>query len=156
MDIIIRKAKISDGSEINKCLKLAFKQYEKEACENAAKGALNEDVSKTVEDIEKQIFLVAEYNGKIVGSVRVKVEEKDGYLSRFSVLPEYHKFGIGKLLLDNIDVIAKKTGLNSIYLHTCFDVSHLVDFYTSCGFVLEDISSDRGYKRAKFRKIYGE
>lgn len=156
MNIIIRRATAGDAPNINRCLKLAFKEYEKEACHNAAKGALNEDISKTQEDILNQIFLVAESYGKIIGSVRVKLENDEGYLSRFSVLPEFHKFGVGKLLLEEIDSILLNLGIKSVYLHTCLDVTHLVNFYSASGFVVEGFSEDRGYKRGKLRKIYGE
>jgi len=156
MDIKIRRASVTDAEEVNKCLKLAFKEYEREACYNAAKGALSEDVSKTRADIENQVFLVAECAGKIIGSLRVKIEEHDGYLSRFSVLPEYHKYGTGRLLLEQIDKVLQKLGINSVYLHTCLDVVHLIDFYTNAGFRVECVSEDRGYRRAKLRKTYGE
>lgn len=156
MKILIRKASVYDAEEINKCLKLAFKEYEKEACESAAKGALSESVETTAEDISAKLFLVAELGGKIIGSVRVLVEDNCGYLSRFSVLPEYHKYGTGKLLLDKVDEYMLKMSASSIYLHTCLDVEHLVSFYRKNGFEVESVSTERGYNRAKLVKKYGE
>jgi len=155
MNFKIRNAVVSDADEINNVMKLAFKEYEKSACHNAAKGALTETVSKTFEDIQNKLFLVATANEKILGSVRVECADQNAYLSRFSVLPEYHQYGVGKALLDEVDSIMLKQGIHSIALHTSFDVKHLINFYENHGFVVESINEDTGYKRAKLRKIYG-
>ena len=155
MNFIIRKAQLSDAAKINYVMKLAFKNYEKSACYNAAKGALTEEVSKTLEDIQNKFFLVAESDGEILGSVRVEFDNTNAYLSRFSVLPEYHKYGVGKALLNEVDNKMLKENIHAIILHTSFDVKHLINFYKNNGFNVESISEDTGYKRARLRKIYG-
>lgn len=153
MNLSITKAKVQDAEEINTVLKKAFKEYEKASCPAAAKGALSETIEKTIEDIKKKLFLKAELDGRISGSIRVEFENCDTvYLSRFSVLPEHQKFGIGKKLLDEVFLRIKETAAKKIYLHTSLDVKHLIDFYESCGFKVESVSEDRGYKRAKLTK----
>ena len=153
MDLLIRKAVPEDAAEINSVLKRAFKNYEKAACYNAAKGALEETTEKTLEDIKNKLFLAAELDGKIAGSVRVEsLNESVAYLSRFSVLPEYHKFGTGKKLINEVFRILKEKNVRELYLHTSLDVTYLISFYESCGFTVESVSEDRGYKRAKLKK----
>ena len=122
MDFCIRKARVTDAEEINKVMKQAFADYEKETCHSAAKGALSETVEQTTEDIKNKIFLVAEADNCILGSVRVSMDCKDAYLSRFSVLSEYRQFGIGKSLIAEIDRILTDSGINSISLHTAYSL----------------------------------
>ena len=151
--LCIRKATESDAAEINKVLKLAFKNYEKAACYNAAKGALEETYEKTLDDIKTKLFLVAELSDVVAGSVRVEImDDKTAYLSRFSVLPQYHKYGVGKKLISEVFSILESKDIKAVYLHTSLDVKYLINFYEGCGFQVESVSEDKGYKRARLKK----
>lgn len=61
------------------------------------------------ESIEKElekgiaIFLVAEEEGKIIGSVLGTHDGRKGWINRLSVLPEYRKSGVGKKLVEETE-----------------------------------------------------
>lgn len=154
LEIFIQNAKKSDAERINQVMKAAFKEYEKAASFTAAKGALSETVFDTMSDIETKYFLKAVCDGDIVGSVRVSKDKNCAYLSRFSVLPEYQRYGIGHLLMEAVDELMKSVKCSSLMLHTCTDATHLVAFYKKSGFEITDISNDRGYNRGTFIKKY--
>jgi len=154
LEISIHKANRTDAKRINQVMKAAFKEYEKAASFTAAKGALSETVEQTAQDIENQLFLKAVCDGDIVGSVRVSVDGDEGYLSRFSVLPEYQRYGIGHILMDEVDLRMRNMSINSLTLHTCLDAKHLVAFYNNYGFEVVEETTDRGYRRGKFLKKY--
>ncbi|SHN53988.1 MULTISPECIES: GNAT family N-acetyltransferase [Paenibacillus] len=59
-----------------------------------------ENLSRTVErelQSAKRSFLIAEYNGEVVGYAQTRqVNEEEYELLRIYIRPEYHKMGIGK------------------------------------------------------------
>lgn len=155
LEIHIQKALKPDAERINEVMKAAFKEYSKVASPIAANGAFSETIEDTLNDIQScQIFYKAVCDGDIVGSVRVRINGKNGYLSRFSVLPEYQRYGIGHILIDNVDEAMKDAKAETLTLHTCLDATHLVKFYTSYGFEIIGEESSRGYRRGTFIKKY--
>ena len=89
----------------------------------------------------------------VAGSVRVEImDDKTAYLSRFSVLPQYHKYGVGKKLISEVFSILESKDIKAVYLHTSLDVKYLINFYEGCGFQVESVSEDKGYKRARLKK----
>ncbi len=68
--------------------------------------------------------LVAEYDGKYVGTVSLVKDDKiedctyTPWLASLFVLPEYRNLGIARLLIDRCANEARKLGFNELYLHT--------------------------------------
>ena len=69
--------------------------------------------------------------GKIVGSVRGRVEDGSLYISRLMVLPECQGKGYGKILFREIQKI---TPHDRAWLFTCGEVERTVSFYEREGF----------------------
>ena len=70
-------------------------------------------------------------DGKIIGSVRGRVEDGSLYIGRLMVLPEFQKNGYGRILLREIQSILPH---NRAWLDTSGDVPETVSFYEREGF----------------------
>lgn len=70
-------------------------------------------------------------DGKIIGSVRGRVEDGSLYIGRLMVLPEFQKNGCGRILLREIQSILPH---NRAWLDTCGDVPETISFYNREGF----------------------
>ncbi|MBO5369458.1 MAG: GNAT family N-acetyltransferase, partial [Clostridia bacterium] len=91
---------------------------------------------------------------KVVGSVRVAVDGETAYLSRFGVSPEYQNLGVGKALMNLVDINMKVMGVKLIQLHTGAKFISLITFYYGFGFYVDSTNKDRGYIRALLCKDY--
>lgn len=70
-------------------------------------------------------------DGKIIGSVRGRVEDGSLYIGRLMVLPEYQKHGYGRILLHEIQSVLSH---NRAWLDTCGELPKTVAFYEREGF----------------------
>ena len=70
-------------------------------------------------------------DGKIIGSVRGRVEGGSLYIGRLMVLPEYQKNGYGRILLHEIQSVLSH---NRAWLDTCGELPKTVAFYEREGF----------------------
>ncbi|MBE7049857.1 MAG: GNAT family N-acetyltransferase [Ruminococcaceae bacterium] len=150
----IRNASMNDVAQIREITMEAFRKYKELAKTDYPLAALNESDEDIINDIENNLVLVAYINGKVVGSVRVSVDGDTAYLSRFGVNPEYQNLGIGKALMNLVDINMKVRGVKKIQLHTGAKIKSLIIFYYGRGFYVESTNSDRGYIRALLTKDY--
>lgn len=150
----VRRAKKEDAEAIQKITCEAFEKY----CEMAGLDdieALNESVAEIERDIEEKVVLVAFIDDEVVGSVRVKInDDATAYLSRFGVSTRYQNLGIGKALINMVDITMRHNGVKCIMLHTASKVFSLVRFYYGRGFYIDSTSKERGYVRALMVKEY--
>ena len=151
----IRNASAADAEMIQKITHEAFSSYVKLANIDGSIAALDESLDDIKKDIGEKIVLVAYINGEVVGSVRVaKTGDDTAYLSRFGVSPKFQNLGIGKALMNLVDINMRVLGVKILYLHTGSKISSLVTFYYGRGFYVESTSTDRGYIRAQMCKEY--
>ena len=61
----------------------------------------------------------------------VVLEPHDGVLARIAVLPEYRGRGLGRLLVNKLEILAAQQGLEDLTLHPH---KHLEKFYRNLGF----------------------
>jgi len=147
--ITIRKAILEDVPTIFYVIQESFKKY----CENSGLEEPPDALRETVDDIRKDILtkqvLVAVLDGKIVGTLRYQIlADLTVYLTRFGVLPSFHRAGIGQSLMNEVDDQLIKAGVNRIFLYTAAKNKDLVRFYYGRGFYVESTNTDRGYLRA--------
>ncbi|MBQ7027807.1 MAG: GNAT family N-acetyltransferase [Ruminococcus sp.] len=91
---------------------------------------------------------VAEDNGKIVGTILAGHDGRRGLFHHVSVLPEYQKQGIGKMLVDNAMDALGKEGITKVLLVVFKDNDNGNAFWEHLGFtVREDL-----YYRNKYVK----
>ena len=93
---------------------------------------LKESLEQTREDFPKYMTLkMLSDDGKIVGSVRGRVEDGSLYIGRLMVLPKCLGKGYGKILFCEIQ---KRMSHNRAWLFTCGEVQRIVSFYEREGF----------------------
>ena len=93
---------------------------------------LTETVEHALGEFPKYMTLkMLSDDGKIIGSVRGRVEEGSLYIGRLMVLPEYQKHGYGRILLHEIQSVLSH---NRAWLDTCGELPKTVAFYEREGF----------------------
>lgn len=151
----VRRATYDDVEAIAQITSEAFVKYAQMAGIDTV-AALTETIEDIKRDIDSKLVLVAFMDGEPVGSVRVAVdlENKSAYLSRFGVRLNVQNNGIGKSLINLVDLKMKELGIRKICLHTAAKVGVLVRFYYGRGFYIDSTTKDRGYIRALMCKDY--
>lgn len=155
MGFEVREATYADIPAIAQITYEAFLKYA-ELVGNSNIQALKETDEDIKNDIDNSIVLVAFMDNVPVGSVRVKIdkEKNTAYLSRFGVKVSSQNNGIGKSLMNLVDIKMRELGIKQIMLHTGAKVSSLVRFYYGRGFYIDSTTKDRGYIRALLCKDY--
>ncbi|NLY42700.1 MAG: GNAT family N-acetyltransferase [Clostridiaceae bacterium] len=151
----VRKATVEDIPEIQKITKEAFKKYIELAGITDEIEALNETYEDIKRDIETKEVFVAYIDGIPVGSARVEVfPDGTAYLSRFGVRLDYQNRGVGKAIINVVDMAMKELGVKKLYLHTASKAFPLIRFYYGRKFYIVSTTTDRGYIRALLCKEY--
>ncbi|MBZ5752308.1 GNAT family N-acetyltransferase [Metabacillus rhizolycopersici] len=57
------------------------------------------------------------YNEQPVGTGRLRVVDGVGKLERICILEPYRKFGLGKIIINTLEEIAKEKGISRVKLH---------------------------------------
>lgn len=102
MDFKIVQADIDDTPEILELQKLA---YQKEATlyNDWTIPPLTQTLSEIRAECENSVFLKAQWEARIVGSVRAIFESGTCKIGRLIVHPDYQRKGIGSLLMKSIE-----------------------------------------------------
>ena len=118
MGFEVREASYEDIPAIAQITYEAFLKYA-ELVGNNNIQALRETDEDIRKDIDTSIVLVAFMDGVPVGSVRVKVDKETNtaYLSRFGVKVSSQNNGIGKSLMNLVDIKMRELGIKQIMLH---------------------------------------
>lgn len=155
MVFVVRRATCEDVPQIKEISKEAFRIYAERAEITQFVTPLNESIEDLEKEVENKVMLVALVDGVIIGSVRVEVKpDKTAYLSRFAVKEHFQNRGLGKILMNAVDIAMKEERVTNLYLHTASKMLSLVRFYYGRGFYIESTAKDRGYIRALLCKEY--
>lgn len=71
------------------------------------------------------------YNDQPVGTGRLRVVEGFGKLERICILENYRKFGLGKMIVNALEEVAKDQGVAKVKLH---GQTHAEGFYQKLGY----------------------
>lgn len=82
---------------------------------------------------KKDFNIVVKENNKIVGSLRMYIRVGICYIDSVIVSSELRGRGIGKILMDKAEELAKKNKVHKIYFHTGKDWD-FVNFYEGLGY----------------------
>ena len=111
--------------------------------------ALHETREQVIKDIDTKIVYVAYINNQVVGSMRIELIDKEtAYLSRFGVNTEFQNLGIGKSMMNSLDMELAELKVKRVMLHTASKATSLVRFYYNRGFYIDSTTKDKGYIRA--------
>ena len=139
MNIIIRQATLSDVSAINRL----SEQLGYPLPENDSRSYLE----LILKNPDEMVF-VAELNGKVIGWTNVfkTLHLVSGYcceLAGLVVDVQYHRMGVGKLLLNNVYKWSKEQGCDHLRVRTNIKRKDAHKFYEGLGF-----------KEVKEQKVY--
>jgi N-acetylglutamate synthase-like GNAT family acetyltransferase len=152
-NLLVRKALLTESNEMLRVIQAAMTQYSKDSMIPHTLESLRESIEDIDRYINSDTFLVAIYKDKIVATVRISKEAEDTVLiSRFAVLPEMQKAGVGSILFEAAQKQIEADGYKKIVLYTALSNHKTVRFYKTKGFELLSIDSGSDYPRGRFGK----
>lgn len=77
------------------------------------------------------IHVLAYYDGKPVGTGRVRFVNNTAKLERICILKSYRKYKLGTAIVQHLEAVAKENGVASFILH---GQTHAESFYTRLGY----------------------
>ncbi len=107
--------------------------------------------SDTPEEIAKKLqrdpdlFLVAEADGKLIGTVIGGYDGRRGLIYHLAVAAEYRRFGIGQALMDEVEDRLRQKGCLKAYLLVVNGNDTAAQFYEK-----------RGWQTMDFVSLYGK
>ncbi len=149
----VRQARPDDAAELLGLIRRAMALYAQNAGIETPLDAEMETAADLQVHIAHDLVLVAEEDGRLIGTVRLVQQDRDTvWFTRFAVLPERQRGGVGHLLYQAALAAAQKRGCRFMLLHTALSNQNLVTFYQTRGFEQIDVSYERGYPRGLFLK----
>ncbi len=156
-ELILRQARPEEAGQLHQLISQAMAFYAQKSGIKTPLDSEQESVSDLAVHIQHDMVLVAEAEGQLVGTVRLVRQNKDtAWFTRFAVLPQKQRGGIGRQLLDKATDLLRQAGCRQLLLHTALSNRQLVKFYQSRGFSLLHTSHERGYPRGLFLKWLDE
>lgn len=123
--------------------------------------ATYQDEEVTRKRIEKGQAFVLEIDQKIVATILYSIENyhtkrRTAYVGQFAVHPTLKKSGLGSILMDYCERLAKQQNLEGIQLDTAQPAKHLVDWYLKRGYVIvgETHWEGKTYDSYVFEKLF--
>lgn len=117
----------------------------------------NEEITR--DRISKGRAYVLEKDGRLLGTILLTVENyftgrKSAYISQFAVHPKYKKQGLGSILMDHCEDLARQEKFEAIQLDTAKPAEHLVRWYQKRGYKIvgEDHYEGKTYESWIFEK----
>ncbi len=87
--------------------------------------------------VHPELFLVAEQDGRIVGSVMAGYEGHRGWINYLGVAPAHQRTGLGRRLMAEAERLLRAAGCPKINLQVRPDNPAAVTFYKRLGFAVE-------------------
>jgi len=139
-NICIESATEADLENILEVQKSAFIK-EAERHHNYEIPGLNQSLEELANEFNNSLVLTAKLEGTIVGSVRSSCKNGICTISKLVVRPEFHKRGIGRKLLCDIEAKSIKVfpDLNKFILFTAKNSFDNIGLYESAGYDKTDL-----------------
>jgi len=132
----IRRAVVGDIDEfkdvvVKSVLELCKDYYSPEQLNSLLAQYPNRDIYQRW--IHERVLVVAEHDGRIVGFAQY--HPPDASIEAVHVLPRFGGQGIGKMLVQEIEAVAREQGAARITLGSSLNAT---DFYEKCGYGRKD------------------
>lgn len=165
-EIVIRE--LSPDDSLEELTELLHRSYRALAEMGLKYVATYQDVATTRRRISQGVTFVAEWNGKLVGTIvftrpehtnipRGKPIPLAGKLNQMGVEPALQGMGIGKRLFVHAEEYARAEGVSALVLDTAEPATHLIEWYERMGYqfveyVQWDITNYRSVVLMKYLK----
>ena len=141
--IVIRR--LSDSDDLDELTALLHRAYARLAQMGLHFVATAQDVDTTRSRIQGAECYVADFDGRIVGTITFRTSDRSGghewydrpdvtSFGQFGVDPDMQGLGIGLLLLEHVENRARELGATEIALDTAEPAKHLIELYSSHGY----------------------
>ncbi|MGV8142400.1 MAG: GNAT family N-acetyltransferase [Candidatus Pacearchaeota archaeon] len=124
MDVVLRNYRKADYAQLKSNLETAKMYFEDMDSELLVNRMSKKDPDSIV---------IAEDNGKLIGSTYFIDLGFSAMLWRLNVLPEYRKKDIGKKLIEEVRKRAKSRGFTQIHFVVHEEYSSLINWYSKLG-----------------------
>ena len=91
--------------------------------------------------VDRELFLVAEVDGRVVGTAMGGYDGHRGWIYSVAVLPEHQRSGIGSALIARLESALVERGCLKVNLLVKRSNAGVVGFYEKLGFHVEDFIS---------------
>ena len=88
--------------------------------------------------VQRELFLIAELENKIVGTIMAGFDGHRGWVHLLAVLPEYRKQNIGRELMQRVENDIQSTGCAKLNLQVRANNKGVVEFYSKLGYNVEE------------------
>lgn len=141
MEITIRYAQADDVPTIHMLTQAAYAEYRALI---PYSSIWQETPERITEELAQGPILLAVLEDGPVGSVRCHMEqvgaERFVYLHRLAILPAYRRRGIGRLLVEAVEAIAREQGIRQIRLEVRAAQPENIAFYRTLGYLLGSVT----------------
>jgi ribosomal protein S18 acetylase RimI-like enzyme len=91
--------------------------------------------------VQPEMFLVAMMDEAIVGTVMAGYEGHRGWINYLAVCPDHQRRGIGRMLMEEAEMLLKRAGCPKINLQVRSTNSEVIAFYRAIGYGVDDVVS---------------
>lgn len=98
------------------------------------------DIARKLQ-VNPELFLVAEQNGRIAGTVMGGYEGHRGWINYLAVLPDCQRQGVGRALMETIEAKLLALGCPKINLQVRSSNTAVIQFYGHLGYHIDDVIS---------------
>jgi ribosomal protein S18 acetylase RimI-like enzyme len=91
--------------------------------------------------VQPELFIVAEVEGALVGTVMCGYEGHRGWINYLAVLPVKQRAGIGRALMGEAEKKLRALGCPKINLQVRVGNEKVLAFYRALGFSVDDVVS---------------
>ncbi|MBT3610114.1 MAG: GNAT family acetyltransferase [Gammaproteobacteria bacterium] len=91
--------------------------------------------------VSPEMFLLGEFEGKVVASVMTGYEGHRGWINYLAVAPSHRRKSYGRLMMAAAEQLLDELGCPKINLQVRSANASVVAFYASLGYVIDDVVS---------------
>lgn len=156
--ILLRTSTEADIPALRELINAAYKELSDKGWNYTA---TYQDEETTRQRISKGRAFVLEHNGRIIATILFSKEnhftgKNTAYVGQFAVAPDHKKNGLGTILMDYCEALARSEHYEGIQLDTAKPATHLVNWYLKRGYAIvgETHWEGKTYDSYIFEKIF--
>ncbi|WII71633.1 GNAT family N-acetyltransferase [Bdellovibrio sp. 22V] len=154
----MRRANALDVSSLRLLLNISYKELADQGWNFT--GSYQDEAVTLKQVLERRVFVLCDED-ELIGTVSVRDENwftnrKSLYVGKLAILPRLKRQGLGGLLMNFAENLAKNEGYESLQLDTAKSAVHLIKWYQELGFQIVGGTQHQGktYESLVFEKCF--